>query len=106
MQNEKERNNYKKETLKKGKWFMKLGKYLSSLTKPEIEELKELLNLTEDEEIIFIALSKGKSREEICYISKISLRTLDRRIECIKNKKEKIVKNKEKQEGNYGRSTY
>ena len=40
------------------------------------------------------------------YISKISLRTLDRRIECIKNKKEKIVKNKEKQEGNYGRSTY
>ena len=29
---------------------MRLGKYLSSLTKPELEELKELLNLTEDEE--------------------------------------------------------
>ena len=32
---------------------MRLGKYLSSLTKPELEELKDLLNLTDDEEKIF-----------------------------------------------------
>ena len=28
----------------------RLGKYLSSLTKPELEELKDQLNLTDDEE--------------------------------------------------------
>ena len=33
---------------------MRLGKYLSSLTKPELEELKDLLNLTDDEEEVFI----------------------------------------------------
>ena len=32
---------------------MKLRSYLSSLTKPELEELKEQLNLAEDEELIF-----------------------------------------------------
>ena len=32
---------------------MRLGKYLSSLTKPELEDLKEKLNLTDDEEMIF-----------------------------------------------------
>lgn len=28
---------------------MRLGKYLSSLTKPELEELRDLLNLSDDE---------------------------------------------------------
>ena len=32
---------------------MRLGKYLSSLNKPELEELKDQLNLTDDEEMVF-----------------------------------------------------
>ena len=32
---------------------MRLGKYLSSLTKPELEELRDLLNLSDDEYPIF-----------------------------------------------------
>ena len=41
---------------------MRLGKYLSSLTKPELELLKEQLNLSDDEEPIFNHLSKGRSK--------------------------------------------
>ena len=40
---------------------MRLGKYLSSLNKPELEELKDQLNLTDDEEMVFCQLSKGRS---------------------------------------------
>ena len=40
---------------------MRLGKYLSSLTKPELEELKEQLNLTESEAEVFKMLSVGKT---------------------------------------------
>lgn len=76
---------------------MRLGKYLSSLTKPELEELMEMLNLSDDEETIYTALAKGKSREEICYTIKISPRSIDRRIENIKNKIQKIVKNNKKE---------
>ena len=36
---------------------MRLGKYLSSLTKPELEELKEQLNLSDDELEVFEHLS-------------------------------------------------
>lgn len=32
---------------------MRLGKYLSELTKPELEELKDLLNLSDEEEKVF-----------------------------------------------------
>ena len=31
---------------------MRLGKYLSELTKPELEELKDLLNLSDEEQDI------------------------------------------------------
>lgn len=40
---------------------MWLGKYLTMLTKPELEELRDLLNLTEDEESVFDCLCRGKS---------------------------------------------
>ena len=46
---------------------MRLGKYLSSLTKPELESLKEQLNLTDDEELVFFHLSKGRSKEKIAF---------------------------------------
>ena len=39
----------------------KLGKFLSSLTKPELEELKELLNLTYEEEEVFNLIKRGSS---------------------------------------------
>ena len=69
---------------------MRLGKYLSSLTKPELEELKELLNLTEDELEAFSMLAKGKTLVEVSMENRISISTLKRRIESIKRKVEKL----------------
>ena len=67
-----------------------MGKYLSSLTKPELEELKELLNLTEDELEAFSMLAKGKTLVEVSMENRISVSTLKRRIESIKRKVEKL----------------
>ena len=44
---------------------MRLGKYLYSLTKPEIDELSEKLNLSDDENAVFYMLSSGKSNTSI-----------------------------------------
>lgn len=62
---------------------MRLGKYLSSLTKPELEELKDLLNLTDDEEMVFAQLSKGRSKIMVADNCQISERTVDCRIKSI-----------------------
>ena len=69
---------------------MALGKYLSSMTKPELEELKELLNLTEDELEVFSMLAKGKTLVEASMENKTSISTLKRRIDSIKRKVEKL----------------
>ena len=69
---------------------MRLGKYLSSLTKPELEELKELLNLTDDELEVFSMLAKGKTLVEASMENKTSVSTLKRRIDGIKRKVEKL----------------
>ena len=65
---------------------MRLGKYLSSLTKPELEELKGLLNLTDEEEMVFIGLSKGRSKTRIADDCMVSTSTVDNRIKAIGNK--------------------
>lgn len=65
---------------------MRLGKYLSSLTKPELEELKELLNLTEDEEMVFKGLSKGRGKIRIADDCMVSTSTVDNRIKAISSK--------------------
>ena len=65
---------------------MRLGKYLSSLTKPELEELKELLNLTDEEEMVFVSLSKGKNLTEISSKMQTSIPSISRRIYCIQEK--------------------
>jgi DNA-binding NarL/FixJ family response regulator len=65
---------------------MRLGNYLSSLTKPELEELKELLNLTEDEEIIFKWLSKGRNKTQVAIDCMVSISTVDNRIRAISGK--------------------
>ena len=61
----------------------RLGKYLSSLTKPELEELKEQLNLTDDEEMVFCQLSKGRSNIVVADNCQISSRTVDNKIKSI-----------------------
>lgn len=62
---------------------MRLGKYLSSLTKPELEILRERLNLTDDEELVFCQLSKGRSKVLIADNCGISTSTVDNRIKAI-----------------------
>lgn len=69
----------------------RLGKYLSSLTKPELEALKEQLNLTDDEEVVFFQLSKGRSKIIVADNCGISQRTVDTRIKSINTKIERIL---------------
>jgi DNA-binding NarL/FixJ family response regulator len=66
--------------------MQRLGKYLSSLTKPELEELKEVLNLTDDELEVFNQLSRGKSKIEVSGRCLIGTSTVDRRIKSINQK--------------------
>lgn len=65
---------------------MKLGKYLSNLTKPELEVLKENLNLTDEEVKVFDDLSKNRSKVMIADRCLISVATVDNRIKSIGNK--------------------
>lgn len=69
---------------------MRLGKYLSSMTKPELEELREQLNLTDDEEVVFRYLSKGKSNITVADLCGVSLPTIDNRIKAIRSKIERL----------------
>lgn len=69
---------------------MRLGKYLTSLTTPELEELKSLLNLTYDEEEIFDLLKKGSSRESVADHLNVSPATVGNRIVDIKKKMERL----------------
>lgn len=69
---------------------MRLGKYLSSLTKPELELLKERLNLTDDEEMIFCQLSKGRSNITTADNCRVSLSFVDSRIKSISLKVNKL----------------
>lgn len=66
--------------------MQRLGKYLSSLTKPEIEELREQLNLTDDELEVFNALSKGRSKIRIADDCLVSVSTISNRTKSIWNK--------------------
>lgn len=63
--------------------MLRLGKYLSSLTKPELEELKEQLNLTDDEEMVFCQLSKGRSNVTVADNCRVSSSFVDSRIKSI-----------------------
>ena len=71
---------------------MRLGKYLSSLTKPELVKLEEQLNLTDDEAPVFLALSKGRSRTRIAGDNLISMSTVDARIRDINFKLQRVLK--------------
>lgn len=65
---------------------MRLGKYLSSLNKPEVDERVNICGFTKEEEKIIYLSFDGKSRVEIAQTVQISARTLDRRISHIKDK--------------------
>lgn len=64
-------------------WLMRLGMYLTSLTKPELEELRELLNLTENELIVFDELTKGRTKTEISLKCIVAVSTVSNRIKAI-----------------------
>ena len=74
----------------------RLGKYLSSLTKPELEEIKEQLNLTDDEEMIFCQLSKGRSNVVTADNCRVSLSFVDSRIRSMNDKLQRLDGGKNK----------
>ena len=69
---------------------MRLGKYLSSLTKPGLEEIITNANFTDDEQKIFDLLSKDKSITQIAIKLCVCERTINRRIKSIKSKISKV----------------
>lgn len=72
---------------------MRVGKYLSTLTKPELEEIENKANFSDEEKTIYYMLSKKKSLTEISINNQISISTLKRRINSIKWKVGKINEN-------------
>ena len=71
---------------------MRLGKYLSSLTKPEVEEIKTNCNFTDDELNVFNGLVKGNTVSRIALDCCMSERTVVRKFEKISLKIEKLKK--------------
>lgn len=71
---------------------MRLGKYLSELTKPELDYLYEICGLTEEEIAICEMARRNKTYIEISDKLLCCSRTVDRRIENIKNKIRKVGK--------------
>lgn len=69
---------------------MRLGNYLSSLTKPELEELKENCGFTDIEKIIFTMLQNDKSIQYMANKLYVSVPTIDRKIKKIRNKIERL----------------
>lgn len=65
---------------------------LSKYAKPKIDEWREILNLTEQEEVVFNMLAKGHTIIEISEKTTLSERTVSRRIMSISNKMEQICK--------------
>lgn len=64
---------------------------LHRLTQSKLDDYKLRSNFTEDEEITFDMLSKGKSINEIATRLSVSTRTVDRRIADIKSKNQPTI---------------
>ena len=69
---------------------MRLGKYLSSLTKPELELIVKNANFTDDEQKIFELLTKDKCITHIAIMLCVCERTINRRIKSIESKISKV----------------
>lgn len=73
---------------------MNLGKYLSSMIKPELDDLRQICNFTDEEEKVFNELSKGRSRIYVAEKYSLSCSTVSNRIKSIQNKIAKVEKEK------------
>ena len=69
---------------------MRFGKYLSSLTKPELEEIVTNANFTDDEQKIFELLTKDKCITHIAIKLCVCERTINRRIKNMESKISKV----------------
>ena len=69
---------------------MRMGKFLSSLTKPELETIVTNANFTDDEQKIFEFLKKDKCIAEIAINLCVCERTINRRIKNIESKISKV----------------
>lgn len=69
---------------------MRLGKYLSSLTKPELEDLTTNCGFTDNELVVVKMLKNDKTSIEIANKLFLSVPTIDRRIRRIRNKIERL----------------
>lgn len=69
---------------------MRLGKYLTSLTKSELEELKDELNMTDDEILVFDQISHGRSIVATADRCNIATSTVSNRIKNISKKVSKL----------------
>ena len=69
---------------------MRMGKFLSSLTKPELETIVTNANFTDDEQKIFEFLKKDKCIAEIAINLCVCERTINRRIKNIDSKISKV----------------
>lgn len=65
---------------------MKMGKYLSTLTKPELEELKSNCDFTKEELDLIYMLRNKNTNIEISQRMSVSVATVDRRVRDIKEK--------------------
>ena len=69
---------------------MRMGKFLSSLTKPELETIITNANFTEEEQKIFELLTKDRCITEIAIKLCVCERTINRRIKNIESKISKV----------------
>lgn len=69
---------------------MRMGKLLSSLTKPELETIITNANFTEEEQKIFELLTKDRCITEIAIKLCVCERTINRRIKNIESKISKV----------------
>lgn len=69
---------------------MRLGKYLSSLTKLELELIVKNANFTDDEQKIFELLTKDRCITQIAIKLCVCERTINRRINNIESKISKV----------------
>ena len=69
---------------------MRMVKFLSSLTKPELEEIVTNANFTDEEQKIFELLAKDRCIAEIASKLCVCERTINRRIRSMESKISKV----------------
>lgn len=78
---------------------MRLGKYIQTLTKPELEELIEGINCTDDENEVIQYMRRGYSNVDIADRMCIATSTVSNRIRNIQDKIERWKNGKRRFDG-------